>query len=587
MSITFSGMASGMPVDDIITQLMAIERAPIDLMIQEQYELEASKTYLDYVETRVKTLDSAIQKLTDGNITSNMDLFQQKSASSSDNSVLTASAKSKAVNQSFTVNVLDVATSSKVSSNGPGSPGAVGDLIESTTTVESLSNGAGTTGKFTVFYNDQPFEITVNTGDDVGTVLGNITAATGGNITGSIAPGSGLVTLGSAGGTITVGANGDTSNFLQATQLDVGTHAGNDIISANPISAISTSSAITTAAAGMETAVTAGTFTIGSEEFTIDATTTLDSLLSQINNSADANVSASYNLRTNKIEFISKDPGAKAITLGAATDTSNFLSATNLISGADTLAYQELGQNARIQINGGSVIESTSNTITDSVTGLKDVTLTLLDDSAGQEINVNVQNDTDQLVSAVEDFVNAFNSTIQYIDTETDSETGHLAADSALIRFRNNLRMEVTDLVANSNLMSLASVGITTGDIGSEGDPSASLQFDKTLFLEKLEESPEDVRALFIGDSANSVTGIMETLENLTDYAIDPTEGLFFVKEDSIDRQLDDLDNSISRAEERLLNKEELLRSQFAAMESSIATMQSQSSYLSGQTAAV
>lgn len=579
MSITFSGMASGMPVDDIITQLMAIERAPINLMEQKKADLKTSKTYLDNVESRVKKLDSAIQTLTDGNITSNMDLFQKKTAASADTTILTATAKSKAVNQNFTVNVLNVATSTKLSSLGAAASGNVGALATGATTIEQLSNGAGKSGTFTVFYNDTPYEITVNSGDDINTILGNIGAATGGNITGSVA--GGIVTLQSAGGVITVGANGDTSNFLSATQLDVGTFVGNDLQSANPITAISTGGALVGNAANLQTAVTAGTFTIGTQQFTVDATTTIDSLLSKINNSPNANVSASYNLRTNKFEFISKDPGKKAITLGAAGDTSNFLSAINVINGADTLAYQQLGNNAKIQINGGSVIESTSNTITDSVTGLKDVTLTLLKDSAGKEINVNVKNDTDGLVSAIENFVSQFNSVISYIDQETKSETGHLPSDSTLVRLRNNLRMKVTDMVANSNLVSLASVGITTGNVGSEGDPSAALKFDKTKFLEKLGESPEDVRALFIGDTDNSVTGIMQTLETYTNYAIDPVEGLFFTKDDAIDRQIKTLDSSITRAEERLTKQEELLRAQFAAMESAISTMQSQSSYIS------
>src|SRR3989339_1109208 len=190
MSISFTGLASGLPVSDIIDQLMALERRPIDLQETQKKTLEASKTYLDSVESRAKTLATAIQKFTDGNISVGMDLFKMKSASSSDESVLEVTAGAKAVVQNFQVNVLKVATSTKVESQGSlSASGDVGALLTGANTVESLSNGAGTVGKITVFYNDVPTEVTINTGDTVNYVLTNITAGTGGNITASIACG--------------------------------------------------------------------------------------------------------------------------------------------------------------------------------------------------------------------------------------------------------------------------------------------------------------------------------------------------------------------------------------------------------------
>ncbi|MEW5822710.1 MAG: flagellar filament capping protein FliD [Cyanobacteriota bacterium] len=581
MSISFTGMASGLPVNDIIEQLMAIESQSMYMLEDKKTKLEASKTYVDNIETRTKSLGTAIQKFTDGNITDGLDLFKKKEATSSNESALTIAAGNKAVNQTFTVNILNIATSTKVQSLGSGVPnGAVGNEVDGTTLVSALSNGAGTGGTFTVFYNDTPTEITINATDTVNQVLTNITTNVPG-ITASIA--GGIVTLASAGGTINVGANGDTSNFLSATQLDIGTYVGNNLLSANSLSAISTEATLTDNSVNMQTAVTAGTVTIGKANFTIDATTTMDDLLNDINASTEAGVSATYNLRTNKIEFFSKEPGQTAITLGAAGDTSNFLQAINLVNGADTLAYQDLGTNAEIQINGGPVIESTSNTVTDAVTGIKDVTLTLLDDSGGSDITATVKQDTDAIVSAVEQFVTDFNNLLNYIDQETKPDTGHLPSDSSLIRFRNNLRMQVTDIVANSPLYSLASIGITTGDVGSEGDASSKLKFDKSKFLDALETNQEDVRALFIGDSTASITGVMAELEVFTDAALDPVNGFFFTRDEAISNQIDDIEKSIIRMQERLEAKEELLKAQFSAMEQAISTLNSQQSYISGQ----
>jgi flagellar hook-associated protein 2 len=583
MSITFSGLASGLPVNDIIDQLLAIERRPVDIMEQQKKTFEASKTYVDNIENRVRNLRSSIQKLTDGNITKSMDLFMAKSVTSSNTSILTATAGSNAVNQTLEINVLNIATSTKVESLGSASPtGNVANLVDGGTAITALANGTGTAGTFTVYFNGNAQEITVNDTDSVGNVLASINGAFGGNINATIA--GGIITLDDTTGTgvIKVGANGDTSNFLSATQLDVGVLSGTDLLSANPLSAIKTSGTIT-GTANLAGGVTAGTFTLGGTTFTIDATTTLDSLLQQINNDSKANVTANYNLRTNKIEFISKDPGQKGITLGDAGDTSNFLSAVNLVNGVDALAYQTLGNNARFQINNGPVIESTSNKVSDSVTGIKDVTLNLLNASDGNNITVTIQQDTEKLTSAIEKFVNDFNTVISYIDEMTNAKTGKLPSDNSLIRFRNELRKIVTDLVANADLMSLSAVGITTGKVGAEGEAPKSLQFDKTVFLNSLQKNAEGVRDLFLGNETKNIKGIMQRLYENTNSSLDPVNGFFASREESINNQIADLTKSIARALERLESKEKLLKQQFSSMEQAISQLNSQSTYMMNQ----
>lgn len=582
MSISFTGLASGLDVNSIIDQLMSIERRPLDILNQQKSDLEVSRTYVDNIESRVRTLGTSIQKFTDGNITASMDLFKKKVASSSDSGIVSVTAGVNAVNQTFDINVLNIASSTKVQSNGSGAPsGDVGNVITGATNVTDLSNGTGTAGKFTVFYNGAATEITVLSTDTVQDVLDNITADTAGNITATLA--GGVVTLTSAGQPIAVGANGDTSNFLTATQLDIGTPVGNNIISANQVSAIKTSGTIMgTANLQGAGAIVAGQITVGGAQFNIDATTTLDSLLRDINNSADADVSASYNLRTNKIEFASKDPGKVAITLDDGG--TNFLDAVNVITPGNSLAYQTLGDNAKFQINGGPIIESTSNTVGDSITGIKDVTLNLLAGSSGSDITITVQNNTEELASAVEKFVADFNNTIKYIDEQTNIKTGKLPADPSLVRFRNNLRTTITNMVQNSPLVSLASVGITTGTVGQAGDPTSQLSFDKNKFLDELQENPDDVRALFIGDTqAPAVVGIMQDLEAFTDSALDAVNGFFVTRDQAITNRLSDIDKSIARAQDRLDSKEKLLKQQFAAMESAISKLQSQSSALTGQ----
>lgn len=583
MSISFTGLASGLDTNSIIEQLMAIESRPMQLSQQKVETLENSKTYIDNIETRIKTLKTSLQKLTDGNIAASMDLFKTKEATSSDESKVTVTAGPEAVNQSFNVNVITIATSTKASSLGASPTGNVGSNITGATLATDLTNGTGTTGNFTVYYNGVASQIAVNAGDDVNAVLARISAVGGGGqITASVA--GGVVTLASTGGgTITAGANGDTSNFLQATQLDIGVYTGNDLISANANSQIKTSGTLVGNAARLQTAVTAGTTTIGGKQFTINASTTLDSLISQINNDADADVTASYNVRTNKIDLVSKEPGKTAITLGAAGDTSNFLQAINVVAVGDSLAYQNLGTNATFQINGGTIVESTSNTVSDSVTGLKNVTLNLKAPSSGTNVNVNISQDTETLTDAIDKIVTDFNNAISYIDTQTNIKTGNLPGDSSLNRLRTSLRTEITNLVANSPLMSLATVGITTGSVGTTGDPTSKITFDKTKFIEALQETPEDVRDLFLGNTSKSITGVMQKLQTYLDSSLDPENGLFASRDAALDKQIEDLNKSIAKAQERLTSKESQLKAQFSAMEQAISKLNSQSSSLTSQ----
>lgn len=583
MSISFSGLASGMPVNDIVTQLMALESQPLQNMQYRVSSLNTQKTYMDFVETRVRSLTSSLQKFTDANLATSLDVFSNKSVTSSNETAMQTTADNTAANQTLLIDVLEVATSTKASSLGSAATsGNVGRVVDGDTLISDLANSSGTTGKFSVYYDGNAHEITVEEGDTVNDVLSDISNIDGGgSITASIA--NGKITLASTGGqSIFVGATGDTSNFLKATQLDVGTKVGEDLSSANNLSGLQTDATLSDNAANLNTTVTAGTFTIGEATFTIDSTTTMDSLISQINNNQDAKVIATYNLRTNKLELTSKEAGKMAITLGNASDTSNFLSATNMVSGSNTLAYQNLGNNSKIQINGGPEIESTSNVIDDSVSGIKGVTLELSNKTT-ESIELTIEQDTEPLVTALDDFISDFNEVISYIDGELDRDTGKLAGDSSLKRLRDTLMSRVTSLVGGSELSSISQIGITTGKVGNTDTPSSQLTIDKTKLNEMLLENPNAIRELLIGDDEKGITGIFENLKSLTDSSLDPVNGLFAARDDSIDRQIGSINDSIKRTQARLDITEANLMRDFNAMEKAISTLQSQGSYLSAQ----
>jgi flagellar hook-associated protein 2 len=105
------------------------------------------------------------------------------------------------------------------------------------------------------------------------------------------------------------------------------------------------------ATAGINTAVTEGSFTINGVSINVDPNAnSLDNILNAINSSA-AGVIATYNATTDTVSIENENAGDTSfVNLGASTDTSNFLNALNLLG-----ATQSTGG------NGATVVESSRN----------------------------------------------------------------------------------------------------------------------------------------------------------------------------------------------------------------------------------
>lgn len=104
MSMSISGLISGMDTDALITQLMALERKPITLMQQRQSTLEAQKNAWRDINSRLKAFDSRLSSL------KLESTYLAKSASSGDEDILTASAGSTAAAGTYEIKVNRLAT---------------------------------------------------------------------------------------------------------------------------------------------------------------------------------------------------------------------------------------------------------------------------------------------------------------------------------------------------------------------------------------------------------------------------------------------------------------------------------------------
>ena len=599
MAISFSGVGSGLPVGDWIDALMQVERQPIDRLYTQKSQVTTQKTTLTTLESKFSILRSAIEKLTDSNIVSAFDLFNRKAVTSSDSDIATASVSNKASVQSMTLKVNSLATATVAkSTNTPG------DAVTGDTTLEDL--GTNTTDdedvtnlSFSLFVNNVKHEYNVakdgsTTLDEVIQMINDDFTNTG-EITALLTE-DGKLKIDVHNDLVTdfrAGSSTDTSNFLTVTQLtrtalDPENPATPDNIdyiqSTNPLTKLNLSGKLVSNETNLTTEVTAGTFKIGNAEFTIDANTTLSNLIAEINYDEDSGVTAAYDPRQNKLLLTAKNPGTLAINVEKGT--SNFTDVMGLTNENQIAAgSQTLGDNAVVELN-GSTIEASTNTLTGANTGITGLTINLLkptSDAEGEisEVNLSINKNNDDLTSAISNFLTKFNDFAAEVDKQTAS-SGNLKGEYSLLRLKDELRSVITgSLKGLGDYNDLSAVGITSGKVGkSVDDTSNSLSFDKSKLIDALNDSPENIRALFIGDKTRGITGIIQSIQSKAVGALDPEYGYFTSKKKTFDSKYADLDASITKGEDRLTQTKARLTQQFSQMDQMISQMKSQSSSL-------
>lgn len=371
--------------------------------------------------------------------------------------------------------------------------------------------------------------------------------------------------------------------------------------SSNSVSAIGTSDKIV----DVFGADAKGTFTIGNAEFTVDENTTFKSLINNINSKTDAGVNASWDSTNGTLVLKAKTEGAFNINIEAGTSNLTndlgFTSATydylgNAQKDADgnyiskvVQSTQTLGDYAKFTVNGNEMISS-SNTVTSDISGIDGLTLKLNavsktnDNGELESSNISVSQDTQGVLDAVKSFIEAYNKTISTIDEKTTYGEA-LYGETSLTSIRNNLRRTATAETTGSDLKILANIGITTGKAGNSTDTSGvnKLQIDENKFLEALQNDPDGVKELLLGDNKGNADsgGVLNKLEKITEDSLATTTGYFDAKTKSYDRQLSSLKTSISNAQLKVDSYKARLEKQFQNMESIISSIQNSYSQLS------
>lgn len=365
-------------------------------------------------------------------------------------------------------------------------------------------------------------------------------------------------------------------------------------------------------------------FTVnGTKIDNITADTTVDGLLTAINNNEDAGVTATYLGSENKFVLSSNEKGkGRTISLGA--DPNDTTDAANIIFGGDKKESHD-GTDGEMSIlyNGvKTTITSSSNTF--SIDGLDiKATNTFDTGSATAEggVRFTASADTEKVTETVKKFIEAYNAMIDEVRTqattrpdsnykpltddqkkemnetsiknwEDKAKEGILYNSSALKDLDNATQGIFSSMMMNGvSYDDLEKIGISFSDDYTAG---GKIVFDEEKFKTAMDSDPEKVSDLFTGthgivntiDSTLSTYATRYASKNGNSYGVLIEEAgseklSLTLTNNSIYKELKDMQETITNLQSQLSTEQDRYISQFTQMERLINQMNSQSSYLS------
>ena len=365
-------------------------------------------------------------------------------------------------------------------------------------------------------------------------------------------------------------------------------------------------------------------FTVnGAKIDNITADTTVDGLLTAINNNKDAGVTATYLGSANKFVLSSNEKGkGREISLGADPDKKD--DAANLIFGGDKKESHDGTEGEMSILYNGVKTTITSSSNTFSIDGLDiRATNTFNTGSATAEggVSFTASADTEKVTETVKKFIEAYNAMIDEVRTqattkpdsnykpltedqknemnensiknwENKAKEGILYNSSALKDLDNATQGIFSSMMMNGvSYDDLEKIGISFSDDYTAG---GKIVFDEEKFKTAMDSDPEKVSDLFTGthgivntiDSTLSTYATRYASKNGNSYGVLIEEAgseklSLTLTNNSIYKELKDMQETITNLQSQLSTEQDRYISQFTQMERLINQMNSQSSYLS------
>lgn len=589
MAITFSGVGSGLPVDQIIDATIEAKSYRLYKYQDNQTLYKQQQSALDTVEAKYNSFDSTLEKLIDSKIIHAFDLFDKKSTSLSDDSIANVSVSAGADSGNVEVEVNSLVEPPSLSTSN--FAGSITDSVK----LADLGIIAGT---FSIAFEDTVnnkgilLEVEVDIEDTLSEFFDEINTAITDHdeLSGSIATtvdASGQIAMDFSAIT-TGGIQLDADNPIGNSSSNVadvfGFSSTGNIMNSTPKSSLNLDGTLFGNNANINgwnsDANIPETINIGGLDIEITETTTLRSLMNTVNDDDDCQVSMDYNQATNSINFHGKDEFYSDYIYFSGNTFLSEIGAT--VNGSTETASQTARQPGEIVID-GETIAIKSNKLTPAETGLKGITMTLNSKTeVGEPLTISISDSTEELEKALEDLVGSFNSIVdtvkQYTFADTEAESyGVLRTEYSLQRMQNDIKMGLSTGVEDDlEYKALSLIGIS-----SAGNDEGHLEFDSSEFLEAFKDNPEDVKALLIGTKDESIEGVLEKIKEQMDVYLDVQTGYFATKDDSLISSVESLNKSIENEEERLESIRQRLVNQYSSLDSTMTSMNSQMSALS------
>ncbi len=526
---------NGIDVSSLVSQTLSAESGPLQVWQQQQTELSTEAGLLLGLNNNLSALQSAVQSLSDP-----LGPLAAMAATSSDPSILSASAQTSALAGTHQIVVSNLATAGTVYSapmadgdtsflpNGAtggdiqlqvgGANGVVHDI--------AITQGSNDTlNTLATYINQQNWGVTASVVTDAnGSRLAIYSQSTGSTgalaITGNTTTGT-LYTADLTSADESILPDGQQDGDLQ---LQIGGSGGS--VDDIPISA-------------------------GGND-------TLNTLASYINQQSTQNnwgVTAS----------VVQDAGGYHLAIdsqaqgpaGALAFTNNTTILTTIANPATNLTFEAPvgGTDASLTVD-GIAFDSHSNTVSGAIPG---VTLNLDSADPNSTVQLTVAPDADQATQAINTFVSAYNALVSGInqqftvDPSTNSE-GPLGSDSALRSLQSSLLNDVTYAISgNSGLVNLASLGI---NMNNDGTLTVGTTPAGQTLTQVLSANPAAFQNFFQNTSSTGFANNFESdLTNLTN----PTTGILNsditenqAQQQSLTTEITDFQNQLATQQQQL-----------------------------------
>nr|BFE65581.1 flagellar filament capping protein FliD [Dactylosporangium thailandense] len=302
--------------------------------------------------------------------------------------------------------------------------------------------------------------------------------------------------------------------------------------------------------------------------------TSLKGVVDAINGSSDLGVKATA---------IQTAPGKYTLQVTSAQTGAASAFSIDGIDGLGTDVAATEGSDAILTVGTTNAfdISSSSNTFSGVMDGL---TITAKAKTADTDppVTVNVSSDTDGIATKVQAMIDAANSALSEIKTQTRNQSGSvpggpLAGNSSMQQLASSILQTVSG--GAGSLGSLKDVGI---ELTRDG----TLTFDKTKFTSAINADPAKTQSYFNATTTNAAggkDGIVDKMAAMADKATQVNTGTLSQLITSGNSAITDLNDRISDWDVRLQARQETLQKQFTAMETALGSLKNQSSWLAGQ----